>query len=109
MFTQNDPSLNRRISDAGCPTGPPGGGVVKSIWTPQSVGQAEGPVVDGACPNPKPARSALTTAERWGIAVGAFCAVALPVLVALLLWRFLPQHRAARRLRGPPDPSSANT
>ena len=85
MFMQYDPSLNRRISAAGCPTGPPGSGGVKSIWTPQSVGQAEGPVVDGACPNPKPARSALTTAERWGIAVGALCAVALPVLFYPLL------------------------
>ena len=63
-------------------------------------------MVDGACPGPKPA---FTTAERWGIAVGAFCAVALPVLFAFLLWRFLPQHRAARRLRGPPDPAAADT
>ena len=107
MFLQNDPSLNRRISAAGCPTGPPGG--VKSIWTPQSVGQAEGPVVAGACPDPKPPGPALTTAELWGIGVGAFCAVALLVLFAVLLWRFLPQHRAARRLRGPPDPASADT
>ena len=110
MFMQsNITSSNRNISAAGCPTGPPGSGGVKSIWTPQTVGQAEGPVVDGACPNPKPARSALTTAERWGIAVGALCAVALPVLFAFLLWRFLPQHRAARRLRGPPDPAAADT
>ena len=111
MFWQNDPSLNRRISAAGCPTGPPGGGSVKSIWTPQSVGQAEGPVVAGACPGPKPEAPgpALTTAEEWGIGVGAFCAVALLVLFAVLLWRFLPQHRAARRLRGPPDPASADT
>ena len=109
MFVLNDPSLNRRISAAGCPTGPPGGSGVKSIWTPQSVGQAKGPVVDGACPDPKPPGPALTTAELWGIGVGAFCAAALLVLFAVLLWRFLPQHRAARRLRGPPDPASADT
>ena len=109
MFWQNDPSLSSRISAAGCPTGPPGGGSVKSIWTPQSVGQAKGPVVGGACPDPKLPGPALTTAEEWGIGVGAFCAVALLVLFAVLLWRFLPQHRATRRLRGPPDPASADT
>ena len=85
MFWRVDPtdeSLRKRVSTADCPTWRPGGGGVQSIWTPQSVGQAEGPVVDGACPGPKPA---FTTAERLGIAVGAFCAVALPVLFALLL------------------------